>query len=308
MKFLAAAFALLGVMGTGQQPKPTLDIEAHAKTVLSLAFSQDGRWLASGSVDNHARVFDVSTGDELHDFDTHYAVTGISFTPDKSVLASVGWGGQLWDLKKDIRLHHYESHTGFATCAELTPDGAYLVSGSQDAHVKICDVKSRTELRGMQHGEPINCLKVARDGRSVAVGSDRFVKIYAVPSGELLKTIRTRAVMAVAFSPDGRKVVTAHTDKFVRTWDAADTGFLKEDSQHTDRALSVAWSPDGKLIASVGSDRRVIIRDAATFEVLRKFKAHDAEIYVVSFSPDSRLLATGAMDGRVRLWTMEPGS
>ncbi|MGB9632483.1 MAG: WD40 repeat domain-containing serine/threonine protein kinase [Chloroflexaceae bacterium] len=112
----------------------------------------------------------------------------------------------------------------------------------------------------------------------------------------------TSFVHGVAWSPDGRMLVSCGADRTVRVWRAADGTPLACLEGHTDRVLSVAWSPDGELIASASADRSVRLWRAREWQALRVLDGHAEAVHGIAWSPDGDLLASASADGALRLW------
>jgi len=113
--------------------------------------------------------------------------------------------------------------------------------------------------------------------------------------------------MAVAISPDGRCLASAHQGGTVRIWDVATGEFLQELDGHTDYVWSVAFSPDGRHFASGSSDYTVYVWDAAMGALLRQLDGHTACVRVVAFSADGHRLASGSDDCTVCVWDTATG-
>jgi WD40 repeat protein len=100
----------------------------------------------------------------------------------------------------------------------------------------------------------------------------------------------TGSVNSVAFSPDGRQVVSGSWDQTVRLWDAATGAALQTLEGHTDSVTSVAFSPDGRQVVSGSGDRTVRLWDAATGAALQTLEGHTSSVRSMAFSPDGKLL------------------
>jgi WD40 repeat protein len=126
--------------------------------------------------------------------------------------------------------------------------------------------------------------------------------------GERLVLGHADAVRSVAFSPDGRRIVTASWDKTARIWDAATGKPIGEPLKgHADRVVSAAFSPDGRRIVTASEDKTARMWDAATGQPISVFKGHADAVYSASFSPDGRRIVTGSDDNTARIWDAATG-
>jgi Tol biopolymer transport system component len=117
----------------------------------------------------------------------------------------------------------------------------------------------------------------------------------------------TRAVISVAFSPDGKRLASASADGTVKVWDATSDQAALTLRGHPGQLLCVAFSPDGKHLASAGTDKTVKVWDAASGQVALTLKGHTGGVVSVAFSPDGKRLASGGVDRTVKVWDATSG-
>jgi tRNA A-37 threonylcarbamoyl transferase component Bud32 len=193
-----------------------------------VAYSPDGRHLASWSEDNTVRVWDAAGGQELRTL---------------------------------------QGHTGTVSEVTYSPDGRRLASAGFDGTVRVWDAAGGQELLALKgHRDRVRGVAYSPDGRQLAsAGNDRTVRVWDAAGGQELRTLKghTGVVVGVAYSPDGRRLASAGQDGTVRVWDAASGRELLALKGHTDMVWSVAFSPDGRQLASAGNDRTVRVWEAS---------------------------------------------
>jgi WD40 repeat protein/serine/threonine protein kinase len=277
----------------------------HTGLVNSLAFSPDGKRLASGN----GKVWDAQTGQELFTLEGH----GVAFSPDGKRLASGdNWGVvKVWDAQTGQELLTLQGRTGSVTSLVFSPDGKRLTSGSHDKPVKVWDAQTGQELLNLQgHTSRVDSVSFSPDGKRLASASaDHTVKVWDAQTGQELLTFKghSGSVWSVAFSPDGKRLASASRDKTAKVWDAQTGQELLTFKGHTYEVDSVAFSPDGKGLASGDVRGMVKVWDAQTGQELLTFKGHTSRVTGLAFSPDGKRLASASWDKTVKVWDAQTG-
>ncbi len=255
----------------------------HSQAVKSVAFSPDGKILATGSDDKTIKVWDVNTTQEIRTLFGHsHAVKSVIFSPDGKLLASASWDKtiKLWNVYTGEEICTLSGHQLQVTSVAFSPQGKLLASASFDRTVRLW------ELPSTESSEFFACRRT-------------FEKrpMYTL-SGH------TWAVLAVAFTPDGKLLATGSDDKTIKLWDVNTGQLIRTLLGHSWSVVAVAFSPDGETLISGSWDKTVKLWKVSTGQEIATLSGHLDSISAVAISPIAQLIASGSRDKTIKLWQL----
>ena len=262
-----------------------LTYHGHARSVNTACWSPDGQRIATASLDSTVQVWDAATGNFLFTYSGHTnSVRAVSWSPDGNYVASGAWDEtvQIWRADTGGHVYTYHGHTDEVFTLAWSPDGTCIASGAADKTVRVWNVSTGATIvtyRG--HSKSVNTLAWSPDGQSIVSGSpDGTAQLWDATTGETRLTFtahksgasdgdtgsgeatvvydpQAHGVLAVAWSPNGRRIAAGGKDNNVHIWDASTGNIIYTYRGHADWLMALSWSPDGKYVASGSVDKKV---------------------------------------------------
>lgn len=331
-----------GDSGTGKERVLT----GHTVDVRSVAFSPDGRTLASAGYFNalggermrvsEIKIWDVATGKVQATLKGHEnGVVFVAFSPDGKALASGGYRVvtvkdetkvinelKLWDLTtgEERATLQAEPENSFATAFAYSPDGTLLALGSENG-ITLWDAAGQSHLVVLDN-KPVRVLAFSGDSKTLAGGgwSEGGYSLDGPPVRWAIKLLQTTTrkettflegtgdegrMTSMALSPGGKILAAGTEEGTVRLWDLAtreERALLRQSTSAMRRVNSVAFSPDGRILATGSGDGMIKLWDTVTWRERASVERGGEWINSMAFSPDGKTLASGSSQKTIRLW------
>ncbi len=290
----------------------------------SMSFTPDGRLLLVkvGKV----AIWDAAAGRNVQSFEgSGEPVMGMTFAAKQNVAAIIGGKNvSIWDVAAGRRVTVLKGHEKVVSSAVFSPGTTTLATGSLDNTVRIWDLKTGRQTSSL-HGHAGGVVSVAYspDGRYIAsAGNDALVKLWDSTTGVLLKSLTGHIQMKsrdinksftgiynVAFSSDGKRLVSCGTDGAIKLWDVIAGKEIRNLQGQKEDVTAVGFSPDGRSLVSGGLDGKVRIWDADSGKEIKTLgKTEFGSVDSVSYSPDGRYVSAYGHDEISYVWEVASGN
>jgi WD40 repeat protein len=316
-----AAGSLSQALGADDNLKAQFTLRGHKEWVSAVAFSPDGKTLASAGP--HIKLWDPATGKELATWESENTSQNfIRYSTDGETLFAARGDGELqWFLEGGKHFLWLKNPTG-ATNIAVSPRDEVLavIMNSKDIDFwrpgepdqpMVIEGGAKDTTAILSRG----AIQFSPDGKLLATGHTKGkIKLWNVDERRLQRTIDAYKpgynVTSLAFSPDGQSLAAGASRDDIKTspeteltlWNVETGELTASYSGNKDGVTDVAFSPDGRTLASAGHDSTIRLWDVANRKPRATLKGHTKSVMAIAFSPDGRLLASGSGDRMVRVW------
>jgi len=313
-KFSDLARQLIALRIANAKPKAETReaFKGHTGTVNCVAFSQDGKRIASGSDDKTIRVWDA--GRAMRDFAAATETYGVAFSHDGKLLLSGGRDRlvRLWDLETGKQIRTFEGHTDSVRTVAFSPNGKWAASAGDDKSVRIWNVatgEEKTALTG--HTAAITSLAWSTDGKRLLSGSrDGTARLWSRKQGKALALLEghSGAVLGVALAPDGNMALTGGNDKTIRLWNLAEANEVHCFKGHANAVIQLQFAGEREFV-SASSQHRSADKAFRRWNIENRKEIggttprDDLSFGCAAFSRDGRHVIVGGPSGFLKLWS-----
>jgi WD40 repeat protein len=286
----------------------------HGKVIRRIAWSRDGRFLATPSGDETIGIWDIVDGRATHRIHvgTEY-IYCVAWSHDGRVIAAGTRAPSvaLFSIERQTQVAALEGHTSWVNCLSYSPDGHFLASGSEDKTIRLWPSDGRSARILVGHSGNVNALDWSPNGQLLASASgDGTVMLWSSDSDVPLRVLKGHSdwAFSVSWLPDSKSIVSGSRDKTIRVWDAASGTLQTILEGHTGPVQSVSVSADGRFLASKADDDTVRLWRCDTWHLITTLQEVSSGRYspAAAFHPRDPILASlGEDDTIVRLWDFD---
>ncbi|WYZ35562.1 hypothetical protein EsH8_X_000209 [Colletotrichum jinshuiense] len=295
-------------------------LEEHKFGVRSVAYSANGRWLASASGDKTVKVWDAETGACMHTLEgvclepNHdeviykAGVHSVAFSADSKRLAagSSDKTVKVWNPATGACIKTLKGHDNEIRSVAFSSDCLLLASGSSDNTVKIWELATGDCIRTLEeHKGRVLSVALSADGQWLASASvDNTGRVWCMKTSICVQTLKDddKSPRSVAFSADSKWLASSSHGNAVKIWDVVTGTCIQTLKDHDDTVCSATFSADSQRLASASCDNTIKIWNVMTGACLRTFKGHTGRVRSVAFSADSQRFASASDDSSIKIW------
>ena len=295
----------------GLEILPPSNAVKHDDNVTAVAFSPDGRLVATASFDHSAWIWKSPGQETIARLNHEGVVWALDFSKDGKYLATASWDGRatVWEVSTGRRLAQLPHQKHAVTAVAFSPDGRFLATASEDKTARVWEWAVEREKAQLPHRDNVNAIAFSPNGKFLLTASDdKMARVWEPATEQQIRTMEHRTgVVALAFSEDGNSLATATRDGTAQAWDVASGRKISQPITHGGTIWSLDFNPNGKYLATASRDKTARVWELPSGKEVTRLD-HDDFVWRVTFSPDGQLVATASRDHTARVWAVATGA
>ena len=305
-------------------------LKSHTDRVNSIAFSPDGKFLASagGPFDKTIKIWDMQTGTLVKTLIGHISdVNTLAYSQDGKYIVSGSWDKtiKIWSVSSGTLYRTLQGHRSRLRSIAISSDMKYIVSTSgdnreEDFSIKIWDFKTGDLIYSFEdNNNEVNSIAISPDGKLIASGLNgkynysSTIKIWEFSTGTLVRRFKySNSILSLVFSPNGKLLACGSNNGTITIWKVKNGELIRTLRGPKLNILSITFPPNGKFVISGSSDSKVKIWEIETGELVQTLIGHSSNvfmeqywIYTVAVSLDGKYIASGSMDNSIKVWEID---
>ncbi|UCG70886.1 MAG: winged helix-turn-helix transcriptional regulator [Thermoplasmata archaeon] len=275
------------------------ELLGHSDDVTALAWSSNGQWIASGSLDNTTRIWGTGTWSNIKTLYHSAPVRGISWSRNTFKLAISHGNGpiEIWNSMTWTLIQNLSEHVDTVLGVNWKPDETQLSTGDNSGNIKIWDTTTWNSVQTLGMPDGVKDLQWSYNGDKLAAcSSDGTISVWETSTWTNLQSFDATAgdqnIESIAWSPDDSKLASSSGENEVKIWDAS--SWITSQNLDAESPMKVSWSSDDSYVA-VSVIRGIKVWETTAWEVVKTTNlSENSQIVALSIDPEAEMMVSGS--------------